>query len=280
MTQWPKTMKDLPTILFCFLLSVPGFAQLSVSVTGGDDSGRPQIDIESYYIEATIDPVERELIASVEVRFIQLDRQSYAVFDLDRRLRVRDVYLGEEEPIPVRFRQFDIDSTFEVDLSDLGQFDQPLIRVEYDGILNPEESRREPILARVSSDSAFLLHEAKWFPLNGVQQDAAMMDLHLTMPPDWQVVSGLSDAGSRLEDFETGAVRRSLRGAVPSFWGTIAAGPYEAVSLPPGDGPEVEVLVFGDSLEAAAEMGEAASEAFAFYAERFGEGDHFFVPSG
>ena len=271
MTQWHTTMKILPTILICLLLAVPAFAQLSVSVTGGDGEDRPQIDIESYYIEATIDPFERELIASVEIRFVQLERQAYAVFDLDRRLRVRDVYLGEEEPIPVRFRQFDIDSTIEVDLSDLGQFDQPVIRVEYDGILNPEESRREPILARISSESAFFLHEAKWFPLNGVRRDAAMMDLHFTMPPDWQVVSGLSDAGSRLEDFETGAVRRSLRGAVPSFWGTIAVGPYEAVSLPRSGGPEVEVLVFEDSLDAAPGMGEAASEAFAFYADTFGK---------
>ncbi len=269
-------MRNLRIALVYFLLTLPGAAQ--VLVPASVDSDRPQIDVESYSIKATIDSFERELVASAEIRFIQQDRQAYAVFDLDRDMRVIDVYLGVEEPLPVRFRQFDIDSTLEVDLSDLGQFDQPVIRVEYAGVFRPQEGRSEPILARIGANSAFFLDEAKWFPMNGVGQDAAIMNLQLTIPSDWHVVSALSEVNSTPPDFVTGTIDVALQGAEPSFWGTLAAGPYESVSVPSNDGPEaeavtaaIEALVFEDSVEAARAMSSAAVEMFGFYTETFGE---------
>ena len=183
-------MRKISIVMIGCIMAVSASAQ--TLITQSDASDRPQIDIESYSIEATIDPFEGELVATADIRFVQLDRENYVVFDLDRRLRVRDVYLGEEEPLPVRFRQFDLDSTLEVDLSDLGQFDQPFLHIEYDGILNPEEGRREPILSRIASENAFLLYDAKWFPLNGLYRDSSMMELNLTVPSDWQVVTSLT----------------------------------------------------------------------------------------
>ena len=70
-------MRNLRIILVCFLFTLPGAAQ--VLVPSSVDSDRPQIDVESYSIEATIDPFERELVASAVIRFVQLDRQAYAV---------------------------------------------------------------------------------------------------------------------------------------------------------------------------------------------------------
>ena len=271
-------MRNLRIILVCFLFTLPGAAQ--VLVPSSVDSDRPQIDVESYSIEATIDPFERELIASAVIRFVQLDRQAYAVFDLDRNMRVIDVYLGEEEPLPVRFRQFDIDSTLEIDLSDLGQFDQPYIRVEYAGQFRPQDGRSaDPILARISADSAFFLDEAKWYPMNGVGQDAAIMNLDLTLPSDWQVASALSEVDSTPPDFVTGTIEVALRGTEPSFWGTLAAGPYESISAPAPvssavgseSGVRIEALVFEDAVEAAREMITAAVGMFDFYTETFGE---------
>ena len=251
--------------MICALFAVSASAQTLIPQAG--DTDRPQIDVESYSIEARIDPFEGELLASAAIRFVQLDRQNYAVFDLDRRLRVRDVYLGEEESLPVRFRQFDLDSTLEVDLSDLGQFDQPVIRVEYDGVLNPEEGRREPILGSISAESAFLLYEAKWFPTNGLHRDPATMDLALTVPYDWQVITSLPDAGPEMTDLEK---QLSFSSPTPTASGTIVAGSYETVAASPGGGPGVEVMVLED-VEAAAEMSDAAAEMIAFYTDVFGE---------
>ena len=259
--------------LVCFLFTLPGAAQVLVPTSV--DSDRPLIDVESYSIKASIDPFERELVASAEIRFVQLDREAYAVFDLDQNMRVIDVYLGEEEPLPVRFRQFDIDSTLEVDLADLGQFNQPFIRVEYAGVFRPQEGRGSPILARIGADSAFFLDEARWYPMNGVGQDAAIMNLDLTLPSDWRVASALSEVDSTPPDFVTGTIEVTLQGTEPSFWGTLAAGPYETISEPaavPSEGSVgIEALVFEDSVEAAREMSTAAVEMFRFYTETFGE---------
>ncbi len=261
-----KAMKKLSRLVMFCLLAASASAQTLITETA--ESDRPQIDIESYSIEVTIDPFESELFATAELRFVQLDRQDYAVFDLDRRLRVRDVYLGEEEPLPVRFRQFDLDSTLEVDLSDLGQFDQPFLRIEYDGILNPEEGRREPILSRIAAENAFLLYDAKWFPLNGLYRDMAMMELNLTVPSEWQVVTGLTgNADVSLGDTSS----LSFVGSTPSFWGSLVAGRYETVATSSEGGPEVEVMVSEDATEAAAQMGEDVAEMLSFYTETFGE---------
>jgi hypothetical protein len=266
-------MRNLRIALVCFLFTLPGAAQVLVPTSV--DSDRPLIDVESYSIKASIDPFERELVASAEIRFIQLDRQAYAVFDLDQNMRVIDVYLGEEEPLPVRFRQFDIDSTLEVDLADLGQFDQPFIRVEYAGVFRPQEGRGSPILARIGAASAFFLDEARWYPMNGVGQDAAIMNLDLTLPSDWRVASALSEVDSTPPDFVTGTIEVTLQGTEPSFWGTLAAGPYETISepaaVPSEDSVGIEALVFEDSVEAARKMSTAAVEMFRFYTETFGE---------
>ena len=269
-------MRNCRIALVCLVFALPGAAQ--VRVPASVDSDRPQIDVESYSIVATIDPFERELVASAEIRFIQQDRQAYAVFDLDQNMRVIDVYLGEEEPLPVRFRQFDIDSTLEVDLADLGQFDQPVIRVEYAGTFRPVEGSGEPVLARVSAESAFFLDEAKWFPMNGVGRDAALMNLQLTVPSDWQIASALSQVGVTRPDFVTGTIDVTLQGTEPSFWGTLAAGPYESISVPTdggldigSEGVAIEARVFKDSVDAAREMSRAAGEMFSFFEAAFGE---------
>jgi len=188
-------MKKIQAFLMLGLLSGPLLGQNIIPAPGGGD--RPQIDVESYDIQAEIDPDESQLRATVEIRFVQLDRQSYAVFDLDRRLRVEDVYLGETEPLPARFRQFEVDSTIEVDLSGLGQFDQPVIRVEYAGRLGVNPDDPEPAQAGIDANGAFLLEEGKWYPMNGVRRDPARMTLDLSVPDDWQVVSALPAVSRR-----------------------------------------------------------------------------------
>src|SRR5687768_6439632 len=99
-------------ILVALAIASPALAQPARRAVV-EDSDRPKIDVESYALELTFVPEEHRLDGIAEVRFGQLDRQNFATFDLDRRLRVSKVTIGGEE---VRFRQFDLDSTVEVDL--------------------------------------------------------------------------------------------------------------------------------------------------------------------
>jgi len=109
-----------------------------------DQSDRPTIDVESYSIEVTLAPQEHRLTGRADIKFKQLDRKTYATFDLDRRLRVDRASIGGAD---VRFRQFDVDSTVEFDLSNQQFNSNPVLHIEYSGILDPEQSHREPVLA-------------------------------------------------------------------------------------------------------------------------------------
>src|SRR5437667_3290167 len=150
----------LGSFLILLLLSAPILAQ-PARLAANDQSDRPKIDVQSYAVDVTLVPEEHRLVGKADIRFKQLDRNSYATFDLDRRLRVSIATVAGEE---TRFRQFDLDSTVEVDLSNsrFGSGD-PVVHIEYAGILDPEEDRRDAVLAKISEDSAFLLYEGKWF---------------------------------------------------------------------------------------------------------------------
>src|SRR6476659_582239 len=106
--------------VFSFILSfslacTPLLAQRNRQPAVQDDqSDRPKIDVDSYSVDITLLPEEHQLAGKADIRFKQLDRQNYAVFDLDRRLRVDKATVNGAE---ARFPQFDVDSTVEIDMS-------------------------------------------------------------------------------------------------------------------------------------------------------------------
>ena len=111
-------MKQLLTFFLAALLGIASASaqqlRRGAQVPQDDQSDRPNIDVSSYSVEVTLLPDEHRLVGKVDIQFKQLDRKNYAVFDLDRRLRVEKATIGGSE---ARFRQFDVDSTVEIDLS-------------------------------------------------------------------------------------------------------------------------------------------------------------------
>src|ERR1051326_2164866 len=160
--------------------------------TQDDSSDRRKIDGESYSVEVTLVPDKHSLEGKADIKFKQLDRKNYATFDLDRRLRVDRASIGASE---VRYRQFDIDSTVEIDLSNQQFNGNPVLHIEYSGVVDPEENRHDPVLARVSDDSAFLLYEGKWFPTNGLYRDKADMRMKIHAPADWTLIADVPKLG-------------------------------------------------------------------------------------
>src|SRR5205809_7151651 len=68
-----------------------------------DQSDRPTIDVEAYSIGVTLAPQEHRLTGRADSKFKQLDRKTYATFDLDRLSRVDPSSIGA---VDARFRQF------------------------------------------------------------------------------------------------------------------------------------------------------------------------------
>ncbi|HEX5000266.1 MAG TPA: M1 family aminopeptidase [Terriglobia bacterium] len=219
--KFPILLTALLTALFTtlFAFAPAGEAAQRVRPAAGADPDRPKIDVESYTIDATINSEERSLRATAEIRFRQLDQNSFAAFDLDRRLRVSNVTIAGER---IGFRQFDRNSSVEIDLSGRPASEDLTVRIDYSGRLDPDDldpADRDPGLLRISDRSALLLYEGKWYPTNGTFSDKATMVLHVTVPNGWTPVTDVPSAGTGYATF------------TPSFWGLLAAGPYKTDEL-------------------------------------------------
>jgi aminopeptidase N len=219
-----------------------------------DFAERPKIHVDLYSIEVTLVPADHRFVGKADLQIKQLDRKNYAVFDLDRRLRVDKASIAGVE---ARIRQFDVDSTVEVDLSAQQFNSSPVIHFEYSGILNPEDERREPVLARVSDDSAFLLYGGKWFPTNGLYRDKANMRLKVNAPAGWTAVTDLAKVGD------------GFASSQPSYWGTLAVGKYSTVNVK-SDKADISVNTIRADANAASPTAEAVGKMFGFYTEKFG----------
>jgi len=251
----------MKNILFCLTTAliciVPASAQQlrgTQQAPQDDFAERPKIHVELYTVEITLLPSDHRLVGKADIQIKQLDRKNYAVFDIDRRLRVEKASVSGVE---ARIRQFDVDSTVEVDLSAQQFNSNPVIHFEYSGILNPEEDRHDPVLARVSDDSAFLLYGGKWFPSNGLYRDKANMRLKVNVPVGWTVVADMAKAGDGFSSSQ------------PSYWGTLAAGKYSTVSVK-SDKADISVNTLKADAATVSPTAEAVGKMFNFYTEKFG----------
>src|SRR2546422_6857575 len=95
-----------------------------------DQSDRPTIDVEAYSIEVTLAPQEHRLTGRADIKFKQLDRKTYATFDLDRRLRVGWARIGGAGG---GVWQVDVGSTDAIDLSHQQIKSKPGLYIQYSG---------------------------------------------------------------------------------------------------------------------------------------------------
>jgi aminopeptidase N len=248
----------LMSISVAALFATTALAQpRQLQIPDKNDSDRPKIDVDKYVVAATLTPEDHRLAGVAELYFKQLDRQSSATFDLDRRLRVSNASIAGA---PVRFRQFDLDSTVEFDMSSQQFNGDIVLHVEYTGILNPDNDRREPILGRVSDDSAFLLYDAKWFPTNGLRKDKAVMLVKVNAPEGWTVVSDMAAIPNERNTFGSNQ---------PSYWGMIAAGDYKPKTVKADKG-DVVVSALKAEEDDFMPMVEKSAKILDFYGSTFG----------
>jgi Peptidase family M1 domain/Tetratricopeptide repeat len=200
------------------------FAALALAplLAAQDRGNKPgQIDVDSYTINAEINPRTQSLTANVKVRFVPEDNDiSTASFELNNALNVSGVVDDTGRQIPASRSGQDMD----VRLS----FPEPLLKGKattvtftYDGRLTGKED--SPIygikFASIQNDHAFLMYPARWFPVSGYSVDRFTSDLHITVPMGYQVVgSGLGSSQPAAD----GKTTYSFQYTKPSFPGSVA----------------------------------------------------------
>ena len=147
----------IASVIVLLALAVPALAQpqsqLRASNTPSAATLPSQIDVDNYKLDITVIPDERKIEGKADITLRQLERNAVATFDLDKHFKVTKLTIGDISP---RFRQFEYDSTLEVDLGNgtSAADGTTTLHVEYYGLFDSAEDARNPILNHFTTDSA------------------------------------------------------------------------------------------------------------------------------
>jgi len=198
-------------------------AVLATTLLVAQDKGgkRARIDVESYVIDADVNPHTQALTANVKVRFVPLDNDVSSVsFELNNALNVSRVVdeTGRQIPASRSTQDFTVQLTFPAPLS---KGKATTLTFSYDGRLTGQEE--SPVygikFADIQNEFAYLMYPARWFPINDYTIDRYTADLHITVPSGFKVLaSGLESSNPAT----VGKVTYGFQYTKPSFPGSIA----------------------------------------------------------
>ncbi|WP_321472925.1 M1 family aminopeptidase [uncultured Paludibaculum sp.] len=177
---------------------------------------RAAIDVDGYKIQATVDPAQQTLSAKAQVTFTpQEDRVSTATFELNNALNLNSVTDSTGQTLQTARGGHD----YSVRVS----FPQPLTKgtpvtlvFDYSGrMAGTEDSPVYGIsFAAIKADRTYLLYPARWFPISGYTSDRYQMELTVSVPAGFKVISsGLELPG------QGGTTFKSTQ---PGFYGSLA----------------------------------------------------------
>ena len=199
-------MKYLPILL----LSAALFAQ---------QERRTRVDVEHYDINVTVLPATQNMTAKVKMRVMPVDdRITSMQLDFNDALRMASV--TDDAGAPVTF-------TKTADFSYRLQFAQPLLKgkavtisFEYEGRFDGrEESPVNGIrFAAIEASGASFLYPARWFPVNEYTSDRFTMNLNVTVPAEFRVLS----SGIDLKSDAAGQSTYSFKTTQPALYGSFA----------------------------------------------------------
>jgi len=201
-----------------------GFIAVAVmavtAVAQAQEDKRTRIDVESYTIDAQVNPDTQTLSARAAVRFTPLDDQTNtATFELNNNLTISRIVDGKGQAIQASRNQQDnsVRLTFPGSL----QKGQPVdLTFTYDGRLTGKEE--SPIygitFAAIQNDHAFLLYPSRWFPVSGYTADRFTSTINVTVPEGFRAVGSGMDTSKQNGTSTT----YTFQFAKPSFPADIA----------------------------------------------------------
>jgi tetratricopeptide (TPR) repeat protein len=155
-----------------------------------DRGSRARLDVQSYLIDAQVDPAAQTINATVVVRFTPLEDTNSLTFELNNALSLSKVLDEEGRQVPAsRTAQ---DMTVRLNLLDMLPKGKPAaLTFIYDGKLTGNED--SPVFgikfAAIHPDFAYFMYPARWFPLNDYTVDRFSSDMKVTVPQGYKVVA-------------------------------------------------------------------------------------------
>jgi tetratricopeptide (TPR) repeat protein len=239
------------------------------TLAGAQDRGerRTHIDVQSYGIDAEINPRTQAISATVQVRFVPVDGDlTTASFELNNALNVSRIVddAGNQVQASRNTQDFSIRLNFPAPLP---KGKPATLTFTYDGRLAGTED--SPVygvkFAAIHNDYAYLMYPARWFPINEYTADRYIADLRVTVPAGFKVLaSGLEKSDRTGGD----KVVYTFQYTKPAFPGSIAVVQGDATRV---DSQGVNTSVyFREKKSMAHAYGEETGKVMAFLTSVYG----------
>jgi len=237
-----------------------------VTATAQDRGNRSRIDVQSYLIDAQIDPAAQTISATALVRFTPLDDTQSVTFELNNALSLSKVVDEDGRQIPASRTQQDM--TVRLNLPQMLQKGKPAaLTFIYDGKMTGGEE--SPVFgikfAAIHPDFAYFMYPARWFPVNDYATDRFSSDLKVTVPQGFRVVA------SGIDSNEKGAAGLSVtrfRFDKASFPGNFAV--VKGDAKPINTGGITTHFYVREAADMAGPYGEEIAKAMTFFTGVYG----------
>lgn len=236
----------------------------------GERSGRfgegGRIDVQSYVINAQIDPTAQTISATALVRFIPLDDVNSLTFELNNSLSLTKVVDEDGRQIPASRTQSDMGIGLSLPQT-LQRGKLAALTFIYDGKLTGNEE--SPVFgikfAAIHPDLAYFMYPARWFPVSGYTTDRFTSDMKITVPTGYKVIaSGIDNQ----ETAPAGSTVTHYHFDQPSFPGSFAVVRGEAKQVQSSG--VTTYFYLRQSADMAQPYGEEIAKAMTFFSGIFG----------
>jgi tetratricopeptide (TPR) repeat protein len=242
----------------------------------------------SYDIYASLFPATQSLSARATVEFESIESSRIVECELHPNLKITAVRDSSGQVLEVDRDDYN-PMLVHVTLADPIPAGQRVkLTFEYAGLLANEEQSPVPglTLAKISTDGAFLLLPARWFPLTNYQSNRYTATFHIEVPQGFNVAgTGTSDPPAAAVPVSSKSkivgppapANTSLAGRMvyafhddrPEASGTFVAGALQ-LSAVKGEGLNIAVYTPADASGTAAAYGQRAAHAVEVFSDQFG----------
>ena len=256
-----------PFSLVCLGVMIGGEAALVVPAPA-QERGQPQqrIDVQSYAIDAQVDPRAQTLSATARVTFIPLQDTSTLSFELNNSLSLAKVTDADGRQVPASRTQQDMSVRLSMPQT-LPRGKPATLTFVYDGRLTGEEE--SPVFgikfAAIHPDVAYFMYPARWFPVNDYTVDRFSSDLKVTVPAGYKVVASGLDSLEQAPDGQTAYRFQFSQASFPGSMAVVRGDPTTIAS-----GGITTSFYFHDSPDMAGPYGEEIAKAMAYFSGVYG----------
>lgn len=228
---------------------------------------RQTLQVNSYVIDAALDPAAHRITATVRVSFTALDTVDTAVFQLHNALQVDNVADASGAALT---GERGTDSTIRLSLkTPLPKGQSTTFTFRYHGTLTGSEDG--PVeglkLTSIGDPISYLLYAGRWFPTVGYLTNRFTAEMHIRVPAGYRVL-GSGSAGAPKPAPE-GGQQFDFNWTKPGFPGTILAGKFEEPVAVAG-AANVRVYLTAEHQQSAGDVAQIAMKQFDFFTDLFG----------